>query len=199
MKFHKLISVILHPIVIPTIGVLLFLALTPDFIRKERQYLLLGIVFFSTYIVPVVSLVILNALGVIKSFQVESIKERKIPLFLMLCVFYILGWLLIRIPDFRDLGVLFYGTNLSLIVIYVLFFFKIKTSLHIVSMSSTLGFFLIYGTLNSISILPIAAIIIVLTGLLASSRLHLKAHTHLEVYLGFFLGISAQYVGYLLL
>jgi len=185
--------------VIPTIGVLLFLALTPDFIRKERQYLLLGIVFFSTYIVPVVSLVILKALGVIKSFQVESIKERKIPLFLMLCVFYILGWLLIRIPDFRDLGVLFYGTNLSLIVIYVLFFFNIKTSLHIVSMSSTLGFFLIYGTLNSISILPIAAIIIVLTGLLASSRLHLKAHTHLEVYLGFFLGISAQYVGYLLL
>ena len=199
MKFHKLISVILHPIVIPTIGVLLFLALTPDFIRKERQYLVLGIVFFSTYVVPIISLIILKALGVIKSFQVESIKERKIPLFLMLLIFYILGWFLIMIPDFKDLGVLFYGTNLSLIVIYILFFFNIKTSLHIVSMSSALGFFLIYGTLNSISILPIAVIIIMLTGLLASSRLYLKAHTPLEVYLGFFLGITSQYVGYLLL
>jgi hypothetical protein len=185
--------------VIPTIGVLLFLALTPDFIRKERQYLVLGIVFFSTYVVPIISLIILKALGVIKSFQVESIKERKIPLFLMLLIFYILGWFLIMIPDFKDLGVLFYGTNLSLIVIYILFFFNIKTSLHIVSMSSALGFFLIYGTLNSISILPIAVIIIMLTGLLASSRLYLKAHTPLEVYLGFFLGITSQYVGYLLL
>ena len=199
MKFHKFISVILHPIVIPTIGVLLFLALTPDVIIKERQYLLLSIVFFSTYIVPIIFLVILKSLGVINSFQVESIKERKAPLFLMLLVFYVLGKLLINIPDFKDLGVLFYGTNLALIIIYILFFFNIKTSLHIVSMSSALGFFLIYGTLNSISILPIAIIMIVLTGLLASSRLHLKAHKPLEVYLAFFLGILAQYLGYILL
>jgi hypothetical protein len=199
LKFHKFISVVLHPIVIPTIGVLLFLALTPNVIIKERQYLLLSIVFFSTYIVPIIFLVILKSLGVINSFQVESIKERKVPLFLMLLVFYVLGKLLINIPDFKDLGILFYGTNLALIIIYILFFFNIKTSLHIVSMSSALGFFLIYGTLNSISILPIAIIMIVLTGLLASSRLHLKAHKPLEVYLAFFLGVLTQYLGYILL
>lgn len=199
MRFHKFISVIIHPIVTPTIGVLLFLALTPDIISKERQYLLLSLIFFSTYIVPIISLVILKALGVINSFQVESIKERKVPLFLMLLVFYILGRILINIPVFKDLGVLFYGTNLSLIVIYILFFFNIKTSLHVVSMSSALGFFLIYGAINSIFILPIAIIMILLTGLLASSRLHLKAHQPLEVYLGFFLGIITQYIGFTLL
>lgn len=138
-------------------------------------------------------------MGVIKSFQVESINERKAPLFLMLLVFYVLGWFLIKIPVFKDLGILFYGTNLALIVTYVLFFFNVKTSLHIMSMSSTLGFFLIYGALNSISILPIAIVIIVLTGLLASSRLYLKAHKPLEVYIGFFLGITAQCLGYILL
>ena len=199
MKFHKFISVIIHPIVIPTIGVLLFLALTPDVISKERQYLLLSIVFFSTYIVPVISLAILKAMGVIHSFQVESIKERKVPLFLMLFVFYVLGRILINIPVFKDLGVLFYGTNLALIVIYILFFFNIKASLHVVSMSSALGFFLIYGVINSISILPIAIIMILLTGLLASSRLHLKAHKPLEIYLAFFLGITTQYLGFILL
>jgi len=199
LRFHKFISVILHPIVIPTIGVLLFLTLTPDVINKQRQYLLLSIVFFATYILPIILLVILKALGVIKSFQVESINERKVPLFLMLLIFYILGWVLIKIPVFKDLGILFYGTNLALIVTYILFFFNIKTSLHIMSMSSTLGFFLIYGTLNSISILPIAIIMIVLTGLLASSRLSLKAHKPLEIYLGFFLGITTQCLGYVLL
>jgi len=199
LKFHKFISVILHPIVIPTIGVFLFLALTPNIIQKERQYLVLSIVFFSTYILPIILLVILKTLGFIKSFQVVSINERKIPLFLMLLVFYILGSILIKIPVFKELGVLFYGTNLALIATYMLFFFKIKTSLHILSMSSTLGFFLIYGALHSISILPIAISIIVLTGLLASARLHLKAHNPQEIYLGFFLGVTSQCLGFILL
>jgi len=199
LKFHKFISVILHPIVIPTIGVFLFLALTPNIIQKERQYLVLSIVFFSTYILPIILLVILKTLGFIKSFQVASINERKIPLFLMLLVFYILGSILIKIPVFKELGVLFYGTNLALIATYMLFFFKIKTSLHILSMSSTLGFFLIYGALHSISILPIAISIIVLTGLLASARLHLKAHNPQEIYLGFFLGVTSQCLGFILL
>lgn len=194
MKVHKLISVILHPIVIPTIGVLLFLSITPNEIRKERQYLLISIVFFSTYIVPLISLIILKSLGFIKSFQVESIKERKIPLFIMLFVFYLLGKNLINIPDFKELGLLFFGTNISLALVYLLFSLQIKSSLHIMSLSSVLGFFLIYGNIYSISTLPITIVIIVLTGVLASSRLHLKAHNQKEIYLGFFIGLISQFI-----
>lgn len=196
MKFHKFISVILHPIVIPTIGVLLFLSITPNEIIKERQYLLISIVFFATYIIPLISLIILKSLGVIKSFQVESINERKIPLFIMLLIFYFLGKSLINIPDFTELGILFYGTNVSLAIIYLLFSFQVKASLHIMSLSSALGFFLLYGNLQSISILPIAVILIILTGVLASSRLHLKAHNQKEIYIGFFIGLLGQFVGY---
>ncbi|MFN0728219.1 hypothetical protein [Polaribacter gochangensis] len=199
MKFHKFISVILHPIVIPTIGVLLFLSITPNEIRKERQYLLISIVFFSTYIVPLISLIILKTLGFIKSFQVESINERKIPLFLMLLIFYILGRNLIQISDFKELGMLFYGTNVSLAIIYLLFSFQIKSSLHIMSLSSALGFFLLLGNVYSISILPIAIIIILLIGVLASSRLYLKAHNQKEIYLGFFIGLAGQFIAYSLL
>ena len=194
MKVHKLISVILHPIVIPTIGVLLFLSITPNEIIKERQYLLISIVFFSTYIVPLISLIILKSLGFIKSFQVESIKERKIPLFIMLFVFYLLGKNLINIPDFKELGLLFFGTNISLALVYLLFSLQIKSSLHIMSLSSVLGFFLIYGNIYSISTLPITIVIIVLTGVLASSRLHLKAHNQKEIYLGFFIGLISQFI-----
>ena len=199
MKFHKLISVILHPIVIPTIGVILFLLITPNEIKKERQYLLISIVFFSTYVVPLISLIILKSLGIIKSFQVKSINERKIPLFIMLILFYILGKFLINIYDFRALGILFYGTNISLAFVYLLFSFRIKSSLHIMSLSSALGFFLIYGNINAISTLPISVIIIILTGVLASSRLHLKAHNTKEIYLGFFIGLIGQFIAYGLL
>ena len=138
-------------------------------------------------------------MGVVKSFQVESIKERKTPLFIMLIIFYVLGKLLINIPDYRELGILFYGTNISLALVYLLFFFQIKSSLHILSMSSTLGFFLLFANNYSISILPLGSILIILTGILASARLHLKAHNQKEIYLGFFIGLIGQFLGFIML
>lgn len=199
MKFHKLISVILHPIVIPTIGVILFFLLSSEYISKERQYLLIGIVFFSTYIIPLILLIILKAIGLINSFQVESIKERKIPIFLMLIIFYVLAKFLYEIPSFKGLGIMFYGTNFSLIIIYLLSFFKIKTSLHIVSMSNALGFILVFSQINNVPALTLIIPTIILTGILGVSRLSLKAHKPNEIYIAFFLGIITQYLSFLTL
>ena len=193
MKFHKFISALLHPIVIPTIGVILFLLLTPTVIARERQYILLSLVFIATYIIPLITLALLKAFGVINSFDLASIKERKIPLFIMLIIFYVLGRFLLNIPAFSGLGMLFFGTNLALVVIYFLFLFDIKTSLHIMSLSSAIGFFLIFGSIHSIVVLPIISVLILLTGILASARLYLKAHTKLEIYIGFFLGMFSQF------
>ncbi len=199
MKFYKFISVLLHPIVIPTIGILLFLLLNPNPMVLQRQYVLISIVFFATYIIPITALVILKAIGTIESYQVHSIKERKIPLIMMLIIFSILGRLFYNITDFKELGLLFYGTDLALAVVYFLFQLKIKTSIHILSMSSTIAFVLIVTTINGISALPIIAILFALTGILASARLHLKAHTPLEIYLGFALGFCSQISLYYLL
>lgn len=199
MKFHKLISVILHPIVIPTIGVILFFLLSSEYISKERQYLLIGIVFFSTYIIPLILLIILKAIGLINSFQVESIKERKIPIFLMLIIFYVLAKFLYEIPSFKGLGIMFYGTNFSLIIIYLLSFFKIKTSLHIASMSNALGFILVFSQINNVPALTLIIPTIILTGILGVSRLSLKAHKPNEIYIAFFLGIITQYLSFLTL
>ena len=177
----------------------MFLILTPNYIPKGKQYLLISIIFFTTYIIPVILLFMLKTLGVINNFQVHSIKERKIPIFIMFVIFYALGRLLINFPQLKELGYLFFGTNFSLLIIYILFSFNIKTSLHIMSMASFLGFFLIYSSLHNIAILPIAAIIIILTGVLANARLHLNAHTHKEIYLGFFIGLISQYLSFLFL
>lgn len=199
MKFYKFISVLLHPIVIPTLGTFLFLLLTPQVISRERQYFLLAIVFVATYVIPLITLIILKALRVINSFKVTSIRERKIPLFLLLIIFYVLGKMFYNIPVFEELGVLFYGTTTAIVLVYFFFFFDIKTSLHIMSMSSAIGFLLILGNLYSISILPIIGVLIFLTGVLASARLYLKAHTKLEIYLGFFVGLFCQFAIFYLL
>jgi len=173
--------------------------ISPAPILRERKYLLISIVFFSTYIIPLIVLLILKALGIINSLKAETIKERKIPLFLMLIIFYILGEFLYQIPDFVELGMLFYGTNLALVIIYFLFFINVKTSLHVLSISSALSFILFFGNKHSINVLPIIMVLFLLTGILASARLHLKAHTKLEVYLGFVLGVFCQFTIFFLL
>jgi membrane-associated phospholipid phosphatase len=184
--------VILHPIVLPTIGVFLYFLTIPHSIKEAQRFFLIGFVFATTYLVPLVILILLKGLKIIKSFKVHSIKERKIPLFLMILLFTILGNMLLRTMVYRDFGVLFYGTSFGLIAVYLFSIGNIKVSLHLLSMGSMVGFFMMMGIEYITSVLPLLLLFFALSGLLASSRLHLKAHTPKEVYLGFFFGILAQ-------
>ena len=194
MKFHKFISTILHPIVLPTLGVFLYFVFVSQSFEKRLQLIVLGLVFALTYVVPVLLLLFLKNFGFIKDFQVSTIKERRFPVIFMIFLLYFLGNTIIQIPTIRNLGILFYGTSLSLTCIYVLFSVKLKSSLHLVSMGNMIGFFLIMTNINSLSMLPIIILLILLSGILASSRLYLKAHIPVELLIGFFLGIVCQFI-----
>jgi hypothetical protein len=194
MKFHKFISTILHPIVLPTLGVFLYFVFVSQSFEKRLQLIVLGLVFALTYVVPVLLLLFLRNFGFIKDFQVSTIKERRFPVIFMIFLLYFLGNTIIQIPTIRNLGILFYGTSLSLTCIYLLFSVKLKSSLHLVSMGNMIGFFLIMTNINSLSMLPIIILLILLSGILASSRLYLKAHTPVELLIGFSLGIICQFI-----
>ena len=194
MKFHKFISTILHPIVLPTLGVFLYFVFVSQSFEKRLQLIVLGLVFALTYVVPVLLLLFLRNFGFIKDFQVSTIKERRFPVIFMILLLYFLGNTIIQIPTIRNLSILFYGTSLSLTCIYVLFSVKLKSSLHLVSMGNMIGFFLIMTNINSLSMLPIIILLVLLSGILASSRLYLKAHTPVELLIGFSLGIVCQFI-----
>ena len=194
MKLHKFISTILHPTVLPTVGAFLYFIFVTQTFEKRLQLIVLGLIFVLTYIVPILLLFFLKNFGFIKDFQVSTIKERRVPVILMILILYFLGNTIIQIPMIRNLGILFYGTSLSLICIYVLFSIKLKSSLHLVSMGNMLGFFLIMTNVNNLSILFIILLLIFLSGILASSRLYLKAHTPIELLIGFFLGFISQFL-----
>ena len=194
MKLHKFISTILHPTVLPTVGAFLYFIFVTQTFEKRLQLIVLGLIFVLTYIVPILLLFFLKNFGFIKDFQVSSIKERRVPVIFMILILYFLGNTILQIPVIRNLGILFYGTSLSLICIYILFSAKLKSSLHLVSMGNMLGFFLIITNVNNLSILFIIILLIFLSGILASSRLYLKAHTPIELLIGFFLGFTSQFL-----
>ena len=194
MKSHKVISTILHPNVLPTVGAFLYFIFIDQTFEKGLQLIVVGLIFILTYIVPILLLFFLKNFGFIKDFQLSTIKERRVPVIFMILILYFLGNTIIQIPMIRNLGILFYGTSLSLICIYILFSIKLKSSLHLVSMGNMLGFFLIMTNVNNLSISFIIILLIFLSGILASSRLYLKAHTPIELLIGFFLGFISQFL-----
>tara|TARA_B110000902_G_scaffold182046_1_gene206204 strand:+ start:2844 stop:3443 length:600 start_codon:yes stop_codon:yes gene_type:complete len=188
MRFYKLISTILHPIVIPTIGVMLYFLLIPNSLLQNQKLTILSLVFGVSYIIPLLILIFLKKTRIIKSYQPKSIRERKMPIALMTIVFYLFGNSLNNIANLRDLGLLFYATSLSLFLSYILFYFKIKASIHLLSLGISVGFFMVLSIVYTQSFAIVIIIIILLAGLLASARLHLKAHTPKDIYIGFFIG-----------
>ena len=199
MKFYKFISVMLHPIVIPTLGVILYFMFIQNSFNSTQKFGVLGLIFASTYIIPLLLLILFKRFKLIKSFNAESIKERKIPIAVMIVLFYLLGNTLYGIPNLMDLGVLFYATTLGLVIIYILFAFKLKTSLHLMSLGVTTGFFYLLQNVYNQNLILVIIAALILSGILGSARLNLKAHTPKEVYLGFILGfISPSIIFYIL-
>nr|WP_083139873.1 hypothetical protein [Polaribacter reichenbachii] len=173
---------------------MLYFLLIPINLSSDKKFSILSLIFISSYLIPLLVLVLLKKFKFIKNFQTESIKERKLPVALMIFLFYFLGNTMNNIPSLRDLSLLFYATSIGLIIIYILFFFKIKASIHLLSLSIPTGFFLVLSTNYSQSYILVIIILIILSGILASARLHLKAHNRTEVYIGFFLGLITPIV-----
>ncbi len=184
----------LHPIVIPTIGIFLYFILIQNNFDSSQKFTVLGLIFLTTYIIPLLVLILFKRFKLIKSFNAESIKERKVPVAMMILLFYLLGNTLYRINHLTDLGILFYSTTLGFLFIYILFAFKIKTSIHLTSLGITTGFFFILNLIYQQNLIIVIVCAIILSGILASARLHLKAHTQKEVYLGFILGFLSPII-----
>lgn len=188
MRFYKFISTILHPVVLPTISVMLYFLLTPNNLTSDKKLTILGLIFTVTYLIPLLILILFRKLKIIKSYETHSIKERKLPVGLMIILFYLLGN---TIDNIGSLGLLFYATSLGLLLIYLLFFLNIKASVHLLSLGLLLGFFMVLSNVYSHSYILLIILIFILSGILGSARLHLKAHTTREIYIGFFVGLIA--------
>ncbi len=199
IRFYRFISLILHPAVLPTIGVLLYFLFIPKMLTRQQELYILGLVFLVTYIIPIIVLILSKALKLIKDMYVMSVRERKIPVLLMIVLFYLLGRVFTINSITYDLGVLFYASSLGLIIVNILFIWKFKTSLHLLGIGNTLGFLLVLNHQYGIKALPAIMIIILLAGVLGSARIYLKAHHPIEVYVGFLLGLVSQFFMFYLL
>lgn len=191
-KTLPVFSYILHPIFISVYAALFYFFINDSYFSDTEKYTAILQIVILTVIAPVLLYFILRFSGKINSIMVAEISQRKTPLLIICFITVFLIRQCITITHFPELYFFFLGGLLSTFAALTLLFFKIKASLHMISIS-TLTVFAFGLTVHNQSHNIIAiAILILLNGFVASSRLEMKAHSPKELSIGLLLGIIPQ-------
>lgn len=196
LKVEKIISYLLHPVLFSTISAILYFIIRPKYLPKTFEYKILMVIFISTYVIPILFLFILKQRKTIEDFHLKTIKERKLPILFFTTITLLLAFRLLEIKVVNLLAFSFFGASLSMIIIFSLFFIKLKTSLHTLAIGGLTGFVMILSFHYKIRLLLLISILFLLFGVIAFARLKLKVHTNKEVYFGYFIGIFSQFFVY---
>lgn len=198
MNLNKIVSYTLHPILFPIIGTLLYFILLPKHTSKQLEITIIGLVFTSTYIVPLLFLLTLKKSEVIKSYHLEEIQERKFPLMFFISIAFLLSTLIKKSQSTVELSLFFYGMTLAMSIAYLLLFLKFKASLHMVGIGGLIGFFIFFSYEFEVNLLILISILFIFAGIIAANRLKLKAHQLKEVYWGALIGVCSEIGVYLI-
>lgn len=191
-RSSKLLTIIGHPIWMPIIGCLFYFFAIPNYLDQQIIIAKLLAVSILTIFLPIVFLFIAKNLRLIKDYQLSEVRERRF--FLMFFVLLVLV-LLNRILDVYNYRTLFYffsGILFSGVVSLLFSMFRVKISLHALGISGLACFIIGLSLAFQEPMILSICFIIILLGLVSSSRLYEKAHTLLEIGLGILAGCLPQ-------
>lgn len=191
-KILPLFSYLFHPIFIPVFGTWLYLSFTDNYFAAERQYLILFQVVIITVLIPISFFYLLKTLGKVDSVMLSDLSQRKIPLLIQSILILILLKKSISIDDVPEMFFFFLGGLISTVLTLILLFARIKASIHMIGIATLAVFAIGFSLHSQTNILPLIALLILMNGIVAASRLYMKAHSVNEIAIGFFLGIIPQ-------
>ncbi len=199
-KLSRFLSVIFHPALMPTYGVLIYFylqsAMGIDYPQKVKLFLILFI-FLTTFSLPLFLTFIMLRLKMINSFEMHTRSERIIPLFVTAILFYITFYSLKNIGFFLDLQLFILGsTILILIAVFINYFTKI--SIHMLGIGGISGAVIAMGLTYNVNVIHLLNIIIIVSGLLGFARLKAGAHKEFQIYLGYLTGLSVMLLLFML-
>ncbi len=191
-KILPFFSYLFHPIFIPLLGTLLYLQMSDVYFSKGQAYLLLFQILIITFFLPISFFYLLRTFGKVDTIMLSDINQRKIPLIMQMALITILITESITIDRFTELFFFFLGGLISTFLAFVLLYAKVKSSIHMIGISILTFFSIGLSMHNQVNGTYLIAISFFLTGLIASSRLQMRAHSLKELAIGYVIGMSPQ-------
>ncbi len=199
---HRLafvLSVVLHPLLVPTYIFAILFGLAPELVgvtalSASARISLLVLLFLNTFVAPALVIYYLYRLGFVKSLQLETLRDRRLPYVISLIIYalstYLFGWQFQPVSELAPQIAVVLGSIAVSLLFVTLISLSWQISAHGVGMGGLLGalggVILRYGDFSLF--LPFV-LSVVAAGLLASARLRLDAHTPAQVYAGLSLGV----------
>lgn len=207
-------SILFHPLFIMTYMLLLLLFINPyifgvNGIGDGKSIFYLMHVFISTVLIPGLAVLIMKLLGLVSSIRLDE-KEERIGPYIATGIFYL--WLTVNFINSSDIPLAYTAAMLgATIALFTAFIFNIftKVSLHAVGMGGMIGMLIVsmllfsYGSFSielpflgqhDIRLRTILLITIILSGIVGTARLILRAHDLSQIYQGFMIGFATQFI-----
>jgi len=184
----KWVSYLIHPAIVPVLGVLITKLLLPYHIPEHLFYFALAYVFIGTYLFPLIITLGLWKLGFINSIHLKTARERKYP-FLVSALFYFLTAKAILQFNLPIELFKFIMAGCCIIIVQLVFLKFIKISAHAAGSAAIVAWLISISIFLHINLLFFIALAILMLALVSSARLKLKAHNTTEIVSGIVVGI----------
>ena len=200
MRFTaSVISYLLHPLFIPLyVGCFLMFVHPGYFVgynTQQKVMLLIRIAYVMVFF-PVVTVLLLKAIGFIESVMLHTQKDRIIP-YIACGIYFFWAYLVFRnqpsIPGVLTAFTFAVFLSSSAALLANIYF---KISMHAIGVGGLFGFFLLM-LFNDTSFgitLPFMTVVFI-SGLVLTARLIVSDHIARDVYYGFLLGMVCQLAG----
>ena len=175
----------------------------------KHQSVFILLVFISTVIIPAFSVFLMKKLGFIETLEMKTKQERILP-YIITGLFYM--WLFVNLLNNTEIPIAYtifvLGATIGLFLAFLINLFS-KISMHTVGMGGLVGMVIItmlqfsYGVFAvdlplvgfvEISMNSLLMMVILLAGIVGTSRMILRAHEPNELYGGFLVGLSTQFI-----
>lgn len=172
---------------------------------------LILMVFLSTFFIPAFAVLMMKFLGLIESLEMKDKKERIGP-YIATGIFYL--WMFRNLLDNPSIPLAYkifvLGATIGLFIAFMFNIFT-KVSMHALGMGGLVAMTIITLLLFSyddftfqiaglgafrMSMSTLLMIVIVLSGIVGTSRLILKAHDLKDIYTGFIIGFASQFLAF---
>ncbi len=167
----------------------------PPGINGSAQWLIILVVWLTTFTIPALSLVMLKYTGNITSLKLHIRKERLVPFFYVTLFYGFTAYYFSSQMLITDMA-----TGIFILVTLMIFMAAIitiywKISVHSMGMGGVVGFlFVVSYMIPESSAKYLFLFSVLIAGLVVSARLELQAHTPAQAYVGVILGLFISFM-----
>jgi membrane-associated phospholipid phosphatase len=190
MLIANILSFILHPAFMPLVGLLIVFnsgVYGVEVPSEFRRYVYL-ITFLCDILFPLTMIPVLMYFHSIRQASIDDRRERLIPLFITSLCLFIGYYLVAKFSPIQLVNLFLFASCLVVVIILMISIFW-KVSIHMAGIGGITALILILSFIYKTDLTIILCVAVLISGIIASARLALNAHSPVQLIGGYLIGL----------